>query len=314
MEQKVKINFQQERDFGTIFSDTLSFLKQNFKSFFSSVILIVGPIILVMGLAYAFIQTTIMSAFTQQRDPSNPFGMFTQDYFMALATIMLCGFISNILLSAVSYNYLALYQEKPIDEPITVSEVAKRVWDNIGRLLISSLVFLLVVLLTIGVLVLVSVGLFSGMGIGFIILICFLLFIAAAIIMPVISYFIPASFYVVVRDNLFIFPAMAKVKKYLSGNFWWTWLIMVVAMIALGILQGIFNLPATILSMGKMFSRISSGNTESDSSILLMVFYTLGMFLTYCMYSITHIIAAFNFMSHEEKHEGKGMMAQIESI
>lgn len=314
MKQKVKINFQQERDFGAIFSDTLSFLKQNFKPFFLSVVLIVGPIILIMGLAYAFVQTTIMSAVTQQRDPSNPFGMFTQDYFMALATIMFCGFISNILLSAVSYNYLSLYQEKSINEPITVSEVAKRVWDNIGRLLISSLVFLLVLLLAIGVLVLISIGLFSNMGFGLIFLMGFLFFIAAAIYFPVISYFIPASFFVVVRDNLFIFPAMAKVKKYLSGNFWWTWLIMVVAMIALGILQGLFNLPATIITMTKMFSRMATGSAEEDSSILLMVFYTVGMFLTYCMYSITHIIAAFNFMSHEEKHEGKGMMAQIESI
>ena len=100
--QQQKINFHQERDFGSVLGDTLKFLKQNFKSFFASIILIVGPLILLMGLLYAYIQTTMMSNFT--RDPSNPLAIFNSDYFTTLGTTLLCGFISNILLSSVSYK------------------------------------------------------------------------------------------------------------------------------------------------------------------------------------------------------------------
>lgn len=310
MAQQQKINFNQERDFGLVLGDSLKFLKQNFKSFFASIILIVGPLILLMGLMYAYVQTSMMSNI--QRNPANPLAIFNSDYFMALGTMMLCGFLSNIMLSGVTYNYMCLYNEKPFGEKITVSEVASRLWNNIGPLLISATVFLLTILFLIVVIVLICIGMFSGMGIAGGVIIGLILFFALIIFSPVFAYFVPASFYLVVRDNVFIFTAMGKVRKYLSGNFWWTWLLMTVALISLGILQGLFNLPASVISMMKMFSR--SKEAGADDSILLMVFYTLGMFLTYCTSSISHVITAFNFMSHEEKFEGTGLQSRIDEV
>jgi hypothetical protein len=308
--QQQKINFRQERDFGSVLGDSLKFLKQNFKSFFASIILIVGPLILLMGLLYAYVQTTMMSTMT--RNPSNPLAIFNSDYFTALGTTVLCGFLSNILLSSVTYNYMCLYNEKAVGEKITVSEVATKLWSNIGRLLISSIVFILTMILVITIITLICIGMFSGLGVGGAVIIGLTLFFSMVIFMPVFAYFIPASFYVVIRDNLFIYTAMGKVRKYLSGNFWWTWLIMIVSVICLGILQGLFSLPASIMMMTKLLSR--GQETGGDSSVLLMVLYTLAMFLTYCTYSILQIVAAFNFMSHEEKHEGKGLQSRIEEI
>jgi hypothetical protein len=308
--QQQKINFRQERDFGSVLGDSIKFLKQNFKSFFSSVILIVGPFILVISILYSFVQTSMMSNI--QRNPANPLAMFNNDYFMSVGIMVFSGFVSNILLSSVSYNYMCLYNEKPFGEKISVSEVARRLWDNIGRLLISAITFLIVMVVFIVLIVLICIGMFSGLGIGGGILIGLIIFFGMIIFTPVLMYFVPASFYLVVRDNVFIFTAMGKVRKYLSGNFWWTWLIMVVTLICLGILQGLFNLPATIMGMAKLFSR--GQEAGSDNSVLLMVFYTLGMFLTYCTSSVSHIITAFNFMSHEEKHEGKGLQSKIDEI
>lgn len=308
--QQQKINFRQERDFGSVLGDSLKFLKQNFIPFFASVILIVGPLILLMGLMYAFVQTSMMSNI--QRNPANPLAIFNSDYFMALGTMALSGFLSNILLSGVTYNYMCLYDEKTVGEKITVSEVASRLWNNIGSLLISAIVFLLTILFLIIIIALICIGMFSGLGMAGGVLIGLILFFAMIIFTPVFAYFVPASFYLVVRDHVFIYTAMGKVRKLLSGNFWWTWLIMVVTLICLSILQGLFNMPASIISVMKIFSR--SQEVGTDNSILLMVFYTLGMFLTYCTSSISHIITAFNFMSHEEKHEGKGLQSRIEEI
>lgn len=315
MQQKVKINFQQERDFGALFSDTLLFVKQNFLSFFGSIILIAGPLILVMGLAYAYVQTSIMSIATRQQDPSNPLGIFNGDYFFGMGLIFLSATLAFLLVASVTFHFMCLYNEKPIEEKITISEVSKRVFSNIGNLIASAVTLIVLMCLVLLVVVLIGIGLGSGLGVAGGILIGLTLFFGLIILMPVMHYFMTAIFYVIIRDNIFLFPAMGKVKKYLSGNFWWTWLIMVVLLIALSVAQGLFNLPATIITMGKMFSRIASaGNTEEDSSVLLMIFYTLGMFLSYCSYSVSHIASAFNYLSQEEKHEGKGMMAQIESI
>jgi hypothetical protein len=307
--QQQKINFRQERDFGTVLGDSLTFLKQNFKSFFASIILIVGPLILLMGLLYAYIQTTMLS--NMQTDPSNPFGRFNGDYFMAIGSVVFCGFLSNILLSSVSYNYMCLYHEKAAGEKITVSEVATRLWSNLGRLVISAIVFILTMALVLTILILICIGMFTGLGVGGAVIIGLTVFFSFVIFVPVLSYFVPASFYLVIRDNIFIYSAMGTVRKYLSGNFWWTWLIMVVVLISLGLLQTIFSLPATILTMMKMFNR---SQESGDNSVLMMTLYTLGMFLTYCTYSITQIISAFNFMSHEEKYEGKGLQSKIEEI
>ena len=204
-----------------------------------------------------------------------------------------------------------------IDEKITVSEVGKRVWSNIGRLTIASVVFIFTLILVLTVAVLIGVGFVSMIGAVAGVLLALLLIFGMIIYTPVLAYFIPAAFFVVVRDGDSIFSSMGKVRKYLSGNFWWTWLIMTVAIISLGILQMLFNLPASIVSMMSTFSRISSlENVQPDatSNVLLLVFYTLGMFLTYCTSSISHLISAFNFMSHEEQHEGKGLMSRIDEI
>lgn len=309
--QQQKIEFRKERDFGAVLGDSLKFLKQNFKPFFASVLLIVGPFILIMGIGYAYMQSSMISSSYGLSGAA----IFNSTYFLSIGTSVFCGLLANILLSGVVYNYMILYQEKPLGEPITVSEVSKRVWGNIGSLIASSIAFLIATIIVVSLVVLIGIGFVYMMGAGGGVLLGFSIFVLLVIYTPVLSYFVPAAFFVVVRDGDFIFQAMGKVKRYLSGNFWWTWLIMVVAMIGLGILHMLFNLPASILVMTKMFSRMSETATQDqDSNILLMVFYTIGIFLTYCTTSISHLISAFNFMSHEEKHEGQGLMARINEI
>lgn len=313
--QQQKIEFRKERDFGSVLGDSLKFIKQNFKSFFASVILIVGPFILIMGVGYAYMQTSMMNMMYSK--PTNPLEIFNSNYFLSIGIIMFFSLLSNILLSGVVYNYMIIYQEKPLGEKITVSEVGKRVWGNIGKLAIASILFMVSTILVVTILVLIGIGFVSMLGAAAGIIVALLLIFGLLIYTPVIAYFIPAAFFVVVRDNLSIFSSMAKVKKYLSGNFWWTWLIMAVALISLGILKALFNLPASVVSMMNTFTRmsdLSNVQPEAGNNILLMVFYTLGMFLTYCTSSISHLISAFNFMSHEEQHEGKGLMSKIDEI
>ncbi|MCP2937695.1 hypothetical protein NK983_33860, partial [Salmonella enterica subsp. enterica serovar Typhimurium] len=80
--------------------------------------------------------------------------------------------------------------------------------------------------------------------------------------------------------------------------FWWTWLILVVVTISLSIVQIVFNLPASILSMTETFSRVrqmTSGGGAGDTSVLLIICYTVGRFLTTCSFAILHLVCAFHF-------------------
>lgn len=310
--QVQKIEFRKEREFTAVLGDSIKFLKQNFKPLFLSVILIIGPVVLLSGLAYSFLQTSMLSnTFT------NPGSMFGQAYFITIGVVYLLMLINSVLLNSVVFNYMCLYQEKEAGEKITVSEVGARVWSNIGRVL-GSMGLLIILLVAVAIVVgLIGVG-FASMGaVGIVLLILAVIF-GGLIYGPVLSYYLSAGFFVVVRDKIMIMGAFGKVRNYLYGNFWWTWLILVVAMISLSILQVVFNLPATILTMTETFTRMrhitdGSGMGE-DHSILLIIFYTLGRFLTTCSFVILHLVCAFNFLSHEEKHEGKGMLGRIEEI
>ncbi len=310
--QVQKIEFRKEREFTGVLGDSIKFLKQNFKPLFLSIMLIIGPIVLLSGLAYSFLQTSMLAnTFT------NPGSMFGQAYFITIGVVYLLMLVNSVLLNSVVFNYMCLYQEKEAGEKITVSEVATRVWSNIGRVL-GSMGLLIMLLVAVAIVVgLIGVGFASMGGVGIVLLILAVIF-GGLIYGPVLSYYLSAGFFVVVRDKMMIMSAFGKVRSYLHGNFWWTWLILVVAMISLSILQVVFNLPATILTMTETFTRMrhitdGSGLGE-DHSVLLIIFYTLGRFLTTCSFAILHLICAFNFLSHEEKHEGQGILGRIEEI
>lgn len=310
--QVQKIEFRKEREFTGVLGDSIKFLKQNFKPLFLSIVLIIGPIVLLSGLAYSFMQTSILSnSFT------NPGSVFGQAYFVTIGVVYLLMLVNSVLLNSVVFNYMCLYQEKEAGEKITVSEVASRVWSNIGRVL-GSMGLLIILLIAVGIVVsLIGVG-FGSMGWAGIVLLVLAIIFGGLIYGPILTYYLSAGFFVVVRDRLMIMSAFGKVRSYMYGNFWWTWLILVVAMISLSILQVVFNLPATILTMTETFTRMrhitdGSGMGE-DHSVLLIIFYTLGRFLTTCSFAILHLICAFNFLSHEEKHEGQGILGRIEEI
>lgn len=312
MEQK--INFKQERDFGSVLGDALKFIKQNFRSFFGSVIVIVGPFLLLMGLGYGYMQQGLL-AFRQ--NPLGGFKNFNAEFVIAMIIVVIFGLLVNVLLNSVVYAYMGLYSEKNPGEKITISEVGQMVRKRIGLMIGSVLTITVLFSFILGIIVLICVGIVAALGMGGGILVGFIIFFSLAIFIPIIYYFMPASFYVIIRDDVFIFEAMGKVRKYLKDNFWWTWLIMVVTIIALSILNFFFNLPATVISMMDTFSRIkelSQVGEQSDNSFLLTMFYTLGIFLTSCASTIGHVISAFNFLSQEEKHEGKGLLERIEEI
>ncbi len=322
--QQQKIEFRKERDFSSVLGDSIKFLKQNFKPLLSSIILVTGPIILLTGLAYSYMQTVVMA---QSFSGLSGFGMFNETYFISLGSVYLLMFINTVLLNSVVYNYMCLYNEKPAGEKIMVSEVASRVWQSLGLVMGSILAFLVLILVLIAFFVLIGIGVGIGsggnsLGAGGVILIIFLvffLFFGILILAPIIAYMVSAGFYVVVRDKKFIFRAFGTVRRYLSGNFWWTWLIMVVALIALSILQLVFNLPATIMMLSQTFTRLQhikdgSSMATQDTPVLLIVFYTVGLFLTTCSSSIIHIVCAFNFLGQEEKHEGKGLLSRMDEI
>jgi hypothetical protein len=304
-----KIEFNQERDFSKVFSDTLGFIKQNFKSFFGAIILIAGPFLLISGASIGYMQSSMMSLSRGLIGPG-----FSEDMLGMFSLVMFLAIIGNTVLYSVVYNYMLLYYSKPFGEKITVTEVGQKVLSNFGRVMGAMFILLVIMIIIIIVAAFVIVGIATLMGVIGGILIALGVLVLALIYGPILAYYFSASFFVVVRDQESIFNGWGKVHRYLKGNFWWTWLIMFITVIVLYIINAVFSLPATILVMAKTFARLRDSGAGNDNSILLIVLYTAGLFLSYCTSSVMLVLGAFNFLSHEEKHEGKGLLSRIEEI
>ena len=161
MEQK--INFKQERDFGSVLGDSLKFIKQNFRSFFGSIIVIVGPFLLLMGLGYGYLQNGLL-AFRQ--NPLGGFKNFNAEFVIAILVVVFFGLLVNVLLNSVVYAYMGLYSEKNTGEKITISEVVQMVRKRIGLMIGSVLTITVLLSFILGIIVLVCAGIVAGLGIG----------------------------------------------------------------------------------------------------------------------------------------------------
>jgi hypothetical protein len=307
-----KISFNKERDFSALFSDSLAFLKQNFKSFFGSILLIAGPFLLISGAAMGYLQAGGLYTTNFMRYGSMDYATI----FTVVGIMAFSAFVGSMVLYCVVYNYMLLYNSKPEGEPILISEVGRMVASTIWRTLGSFLVLILVTTLCIAVIGLAAFGIGYGLGIVGTVIIGFALVVGVIIYGPVIAYAFQAMFFVVIRDGIFGMAAFGKVWSYMKGNFWWTWVIIVVGSFALSIINMLFTLPASVMSLVGTFSRLEGNydGSSSGTSVALIILYTLGMFLSSFTSSVLLVISAFNFLSHEEVQEGKGLFSKIDEI
>lgn len=311
MQDSQKINFNQERDFGRVFGDTLKFIKQNFKSFFGNMMLIAGPFLLISGLAMGYMQSQSMAVNYLRPGGGPDLGAI----YTALAVGIFAALVGQAVLISFVYEYMMLYYSKPYGEKITLSEIGQRVLRSFGRVLGATLLLIVVAIPIAIVIVLSMFGIGSALGVAGAIIMVLLFLLGMLLLFPVVMYFFPAGYFVVVRDRINIFSALGKVRRYLKGNYWWTWLIMFLAVITLYIIQLVFTLPATIVAMASTFSRFGSMDMEpSGPSLTLIILYTFAMFFSYISSSFMLVLCAFNFLGHEEKHEGTGLMSRIEEI
>ncbi len=307
-----KIIFKQQRDFGKVFADTLKFIKQNFRSLFGSIVFIAGPLLLISGFALGYTQASIQ----EWTKNITRFGSFNYNELLSgFGVAIFFAYIGQVVLISVTFNYMMLYHEKPEGEAITIQEVAKRVMSNFWNLMGSMFTLLIVTVIITVVIVFVFAGLGYAMGVFGWVLIALAAFFGIILTFPVLAYYITGSFFVCVRDGDFIFAALGKTRRYLKGNYWWTWLIMLVAGIAIGIVNLIFTLPASVVSMADTFTRFQAASESSGShSTLFIILSTVANFCTSITSVVYLLICAFNFLGQEEKHEGAGLFSRIDEI
>ena len=108
------------RDYGEKISDSLLFIKTNWKNLFLLYVIFVVPFIIVAGIVGVLFASHLYTSILGSAEPLQ----FTDIFNVEFAVIILCLLMSGASYQASVYSYMRLYEEKKGQQP-TISEVGQ---------------------------------------------------------------------------------------------------------------------------------------------------------------------------------------------
>ncbi len=305
-----KINFRQTRDFGETFNVSIKFLRQNFKLFFQSVLFIAGPFVLISAIAGAFYQSNAINMFSITKLGNGGLDTILSQFGWAYLIFILAAILASLALMSTVYSFMINYQEKG-PGGFTVSDVNRTVINNLGNVLSVFFVLGLLILVFVIILVLIIAGIAVAVpALG--VLLIFLLIIAMLMVMPPLMWQFSATYLVKMTEQKGIFESFGRTRQVMRENFWWTWVIVVCASLAVGLAGIVFTIPQAGYQMVLMFSRMKEGTSDTPMGFLIVA--TICTFCTTILYSTLSVIFGFHYFSLAEKKDGTGLMERINEI
>jgi len=275
MISKNNIEFRKVRDFGGILGVTFEYVKQNFKSLFKANLLLSAPLILLAGVFLGIYQSSIFNfQFNQE------FEQFGISFLLYLLFTML----SYLFITVVTYTHLTIYKNSG-SGTIDIADIWKQVKSNLLMIFLTGIVCIIIIVT------------------GFIFL-----------IIPGIYFSITLSIIFIVRieEKLSLVKAIRRCINLISGNWWFTFGLILVMGIIQGFLGFILYIPNYVVMMFLAFTGIDSsiGETGRIMFILSSIIASFGLLF----YSLTIIAVAFQYYNLVERKEAPGLVSKIEEL
>jgi len=275
MEVDQQIEFRQERDLGTIISDTFRFFRLEWKPFFNFIfkIAIVPILVAVSAMLYFTFTSSKLFANSDFENPEafEPTGFLgnSTDILSATLVMSICYLIAYVFINIGSLYYIKSYIEN--EGVVNFEEIKEKVQTQFWS--------------------------FVGLGI----LICILVFVSAFLC------FFPAIYTSVVMtfaSCLFVFEqktvmdAIGDSFMFIKGHWWTSFGCILVVSILVAILGAVFSAPALIYELTLGMSSLFEADLPSDRvglltdpiHMFLSAISTIGQFL---LSSITLVATVF---------------------
>jgi hypothetical protein len=317
--KKDTIILQQERDFGDKINASFTFVSQNFKTIFLSVLYFAGPLSIIGGIAQGIVQSNNLAFTTsgavKPRGTSageifaNSFGdsfthLLTLNYLIAVIFLIL----ASVTVAITVYAIILEYKENP--DSLTIERVFARMktifLPVLGSYGVTILIFLVIVIAfvaVIGALIGGLGGIYGGflsaiVGlIGFIIV--FYFFVMFSLSPAIVAY-----------EGIGALEALSRAKYLIKDKWWSTFgLIMIIGIIN-SFVAMIFGAPAMIVTFMKVL-KVGGGISGNVPLILTSVISTVGQVV---VSSLTYVAISFQYFNLVEKREGNGLKMLIEGI
>lgn len=284
--EKPKIVVREARNFSGVINAAFSFIGQEFKPLFKTM-LIYGSIPMLLAAIATAIYTN--QAFSNFGKPvSGPFDALSNSgilggwYFLTL----LASFVAYVVMLGLVFAYFRLYRERGAGnfEP---SDVWRLFASKMGTLLGHQILAAIIIM-----------------------------FFTLLLIIPGIYVAIPLSFVMMVamEEDVTFGENWTRCFYLVRGNWWSTFGLILIMSIIVGVLSSIASLPATIYMLVYGISKGSGINPSEINTPFLSISYMFATLAQFLLYVILFVTIAFQYYNLVEQKDKVSLMDKINSI
>jgi len=293
MENNNYIEFKKERDLGSIISDTFKFIRENWKEYFTAIIKIAGPFILVGAIVMVYFMGSFSGMFSDMQgvgndDPSAVFGILGT-MFGWVGLLMLVGVLIYVMISVTSLYYIKSYinTKGNVDFNEVRTNTFKNIWKFLG----------------LGILVVIMV-LFGA-------ILCYFPGIYLAIVLSLTTS-------IMIFEDKSIGDTISHSFTLIKEQWWNTFGVLIVVGILVSILGYIFSIPAFIYQIIKMGTMIGEEDPTGVFNLfkdpIYIVLNVLSYVGKYIFSSITLIASVFIYYDLNEQKNATGTIEKIDGL
>ena len=279
-----KIEFRKVREFGDNISDSIAFIKQEFKPLLKSYVLIAGVLILLtsllLGVAVGGIYGNMFDSVINDK-ASEAIPQFSGLSIGSLLSVMLIAPVTIAAINTVVSCYIKLYMEKENNSP-SFEEVWKETTRYIWTVLLFSFLY--------------AIAVFIGT------LLCIVPGIYLAIVL------FPYTQIIIFENEKSISNVWRKCFYLMRDNFWITLLLYIVVSMLTSFASSAIGL---VFGGGiTLLSYFTTKDIISSTGILYGTIY----FFTYLFYIVMMVSLCLHYFNLSEKKDGKGILERIQNI
>jgi len=277
-----KIELRKTRDFSAKINATFDFIRENLVPLGKCLLYIGGPFFLLQGV---FAGIYARESLSLGAAGSEIFGVFGE-LALWLGLMAVSGGLGYVASIIIVFEYLNLYENKPEEKVITVSEVWEKFQSSFFSVLVGGIV--VTVTVVVGILFLIIPGIYLS--------------IPLTLLIPII---------IVERKSLG--EAFSRCFSLITDKWWSTFGLLFIVGLIVGFMGFIFSIPQIV------FTFLGAFHQASDSSVELPMWQEVGLMLTSIFQTvgvsllrgIVLIALAFQYYNLVERRDAKGIMDKL---
>jgi len=282
------IVFKRERDLGMMITDAFKFIRDNWKLYFSAILKIVGPVLVIALLAMIGYLFAISDIFNNISNNSADPTRFFKNFLPWFGVIFIIYILLNTLLSMTSLFYIKSYIETK-GQPV-YSDIRRNIIKNLGKFIGFGFIFGIIVALGSVLCYIPGIWLWIVLSLG------------SAIM---------------VFEGKSAGNAFSHSFTLIKGQWWNTFGVKIVVAILLMVLAQTFSIPTIIYQFVKMATISQEDPTQMFSLFKDPIYIILNLMsyaFQFILSSISMIVAAFIYFDLNEQKNLTGTIERIDSI